>query len=265
MKLQLFQVDAFASRVFEGNPAAVVPLEGAWLDKATMQAIALENHLSETAFFRPSSSNDADFDLRWFTPTREVDLCGHATLASAHVLVRHLGFDSPSVRFSSASGALGVSVEGERLVLDFPADPPQPCAQTDELAEALGARPDAVLSGRDLLAAFPDEAAVRAIQPDFAKLRRLPARGIIVTAPSSSDDDFVSRFFAPAAGVDEDPVTGSAHCILAPYWAKRLGKHELDARQVSKRGGRLSLVVEGDRVHIGGEAQTYLTGELRLP
>ena len=258
MKLQQYQVDAFASRVFEGNPAAVCPLES-WLDDTLLQAIAMENNLSETAYFVPV---DKGFELRWFTPATEVDLCGHATLAAAHVLYTELGHSADAISFATRSGELGVSREGDWYVLDFPAIVPRPCAAPAGLVEALGRQPMEVLAADDLLAVFASEAEVRALEPDQALLARLDSRGVIATAPGEQHD-FVSRFFAPRVGVPEDPVTGSAHCKLVPYWAQRLGKNRMNARQVSRRGGELRLALRGDRVQMAGRAVLFLVAEIR--
>lgn len=255
MKLPIFQIDAFADAPFQGNPAAVCPLEH-WLPDSTMQAIAQENNLSETAFYVPKGE---DYDLRWFTPAREVDLCGHATLAAAHVL---FGLKQiPSVIFHSRSGPLRVMREGELLTLDFPAQPGTCCEIPDALAAGLSARPKECFRAMDYLAVFETDQDVQALAPDFRQLRALDLRGVIVTAPGTHVD-FVSRFFAPNYGVDEDPVTGSAHCMLAPYWAERLGKTTLTARQLSRRGGSLRCRVEGDRVFISGRTVAYLEGTI---
>ena len=263
MEHQLFQVDAFTSKVFGGNPAAVVPLQQ-WLPDVTLQAIAMENNLPETAYFLPAAAGESvDFHLRWFTPEVEMDLCGHATVAAAHVLMRHLGYDKKSVRFGSQSGPLAVARDGDRLVLDFPSRPPEPREVTPAIAEALGARPKELHLARDWLAVYESAEEVRALRPDFAKVTALGAFAVIVTAPGDKSD-FVSRFFAPSAGVPEDPVTGSAHCTLIPYWSRRLGKKSLHALQVSKRGGELFCEDAGDRVKIGGHAVTYLEGTIRL-
>jgi PhzF family phenazine biosynthesis protein len=260
MKLRLFQIDAFASRVFAGNPAAVVPLEQ-WLDDATLQAIAAENNLSETAFF--VGANGA-YEIRWMTPTEEVDLCGHATLASGWVVMNELEPGRHQVAFRSKSGPLQVLARGERLALDFPSRPPQPAdGARPLLAEALGRAPSLLFTSRDYLAVFDSEAEVRALQPDMAKTAALDRLGVIVTAPGS-DCDFVSRFFVPGAGIPEDPVTGSAHCTLVPYWSKRLGKPSLFARQVSKRGGELWCEDRGERVEIAGHAAKFLEGVIEL-
>jgi PhzF family phenazine biosynthesis protein len=259
MKIRQYQVDAFASRAFEGNPAAVCPLES-WLDDGLLQAIAAENNLSETAFFVPS---DKGFRLRWFTPASEVDLCGHATLATAHVLFEHLGQPGQAITFETRSGALTVKRKGDLLEMDFPARPPTPCARFELLATALGRQPLEVLRADDYLVVFDNEAAVRGIKPDFALLGTLDLRGVIITAPGSSYD-FVSRFFAPRLGIPEDPVTGSAHCTLAPYWAGRLGKRRLSARQVSKRGGSIRCELNDGRVLLSGSAVTFMKAEMTL-
>jgi predicted PhzF superfamily epimerase YddE/YHI9 len=259
MSIPYYQVDAFTDRLFSGNPAGVCPLER-WLPDEVMQSIAAENHLAETAFF---VSLEDGFGLRWFTPVMEVDLCGHATLAAAHVLLRHLGHAGNRVRFETRSGVLTVTREGELLTLDFPARPAGACDTPPELGAGLGADPAAVAKARDYLAVFETEQAVRDLLPDMAVLSRLDCLGVIATAPGR-DCDFVSRFFAPRAGVPEDPVTGSAHCTLIPYWAERLGRTDLHARQISRRGGELWCRHRGDRVDIGGRAVTYSTGMLHV-
>ncbi len=257
MKIKLYQIDAFAGRLFEGNPAAVCPLDR-WLDDGLLQAIAEENNLAETTFF---VANEKGFDLRWFTPVREVDLCGHATLAAAHVVFAILGYPQSSVRFATRSGELTVTREGDRLVMDFPAVPVSPCVPPANLLAGLGVRPREVLAGDDYVAVLDSEAAVRAIAPDFARLHALDLRGVIVTAPGA-EVDFVSRFFAPKYGIPEDPVTGSAHCELTPYWSDRLGKTYLQARQVSRRGGDLLCQLKGDRVLLSGHAVTFMEAEI---
>jgi PhzF family phenazine biosynthesis protein len=260
MRLPIYQVDAFADRIFAGNPAAVVPL-AEWLPDATLQAIAAENNLAETAFF--VRRGDA-YDLRWFTPVVEVDLCGHATLASAHVVFRFIEPERRRVAFETRqAGTLVVTRQGDELAMDFPGWPPEPVESPSSLAVALGRNPSEVLASRDFLAVYDKAADVAAIKPDFAALRRLD-RAVIVTAPGSGEVDFVSRFFAPRAGIDEDPVTGSAHCQLIPYWAKRLGKTRLAARQLSPRGGALSCALEGGRVTIAGQARLYLEGTITV-
>jgi len=255
LRVPIYQVDAFASRVFEGNPAAVCPLER-WLDDATMQRIAAENNLAETAFFVPG---ETPMRIRWFTPVREIDLCGHATLASAFVLFERLGAGGDTVGFESKSGPLAVRREDGRLVMDLPAWPPRPVADLAPLERALGRRPLEAWASRDLLAVFAREADVRALVPDFAAVASLEALGVIATAPGDACD-FVSRFFVPGAGIPEDPATGSSHCTLVPYWAGRLGRARLAARQVSARGGEMECELRGDRVSVGGRAVLYLEG-----
>jgi PhzF family phenazine biosynthesis protein len=260
--LPLYQVDAFTDRPFAGNPAAVCPLE-APIPEALMQDIAAENNLSETAFFHPQG--DA-FSLRWFTPTAEVELCGHATLASAFVMMTELEPTRTEVTFRSRSGLLSVRRRDDEFVLDFPAYPAAP-ADADtaaRVADALGAKPREVVRARALFALFDDAGSVRAVAPDFRALAALPTT-VGITAPGGGEArpvDFVSRYFAPSHGVDEDPVTGSAFCTLAPFWAARLGKQALRARQVSRRGGEVSCALAGDRVHIGGKARLVITGKL---
>jgi len=261
MRVPLYQIEAFADGPFTGNPAAVCPLEE-WLPDNVMQAIAAENNLSETAFFVPEGDG---YRLRWFTPTTEVDLCGHATLASAFVVFGWLMPQRNEVTFQTQqAGALTVSRQGDLLALDFPARPPSRCPMPDGLAAALGRAPSAVLSARDYLAVYESADEIRALTPDFAAIARLDRFAIIATAPGANGIDFVSRFFAPAWGVDEDPVTGSAHCTLIPYWADRLGKTRLEARQLSRRGGALSCALHGDRVTIAGRAILYLEGRIEI-
>ena len=262
MELPYFHVDAFTSKVFAGNPAGVCPLTS-WLPDETLQAIAAENRLSETAFL---VGDGAEYELRWFTPETEVDLCGHATLAAAHVLFSHQGIDRNSpVRFSSQSGELVVTCHDHFYTLDFPARPGMPCAVPAGLVQALGVEPAEVYISRDILAVFGSRAEIETLRPDFDALARLDCLGVIVTAPDDQGDaDFVSRFFAPGAGVPEDPVTGSAHCTLLPYWASRLGKNDLHALQVSARGGELFCEMRNDRVLISGRCVDYLTGTIRI-
>jgi PhzF family phenazine biosynthesis protein len=261
MKLRLYQVDAFASRVFAGNPAAVVPLD-TWLDDATLQGIATENNLSETAFL---VGGKGEYDIRWMTPAKEVDLCGHATLATGWVVFHELDPGQTEVVFRSQSGPLRVVAKGDRLALDFPSRPPKMAeAQLGALGDALGREPTAALSSRDLMAVYDREEDVQGLAPDMKKLGALDFEGVIATAPGN-DCDFVSRFFAPAYGIPEDPVTGSAHCTLVPYWAKRLGKSNLVARQISPRGGELFCEDRGDRVEIAGHAVKYLEGTIEVP
>jgi len=257
LKLRQYQVDAFATRAFEGNPAAVCPLEH-WPDDGLLQAIAEENNLSETAYFVPSEKG---FRLRWFTPVSEIDLCGHATLAAAHVIFEHLGYPKRLITFETRSGDLFVERKGKSLEMNFPACPPTSHEIPQTLAEGLGQRPIEVLAAGDYMAVFDSEATFRAIAPNQTLLGQLDLRGVIVTAPGT-DVYFVSRFFAPKFGVPEDPVCGSAHCELAPYWASRLGKNSLTARQVSKRGGHITCEVNGDRVYLSGCAVTFMEAEI---
>jgi PhzF family phenazine biosynthesis protein len=259
MKLPIYQIDAFADQPFTGNPAAVCPLD-AWLPDELMQSIAGENNLSETAFFVAEGDG---YRIRWFTPTSEVDLCGHATLATAYVLFHCLDYDGDTIAFASKSGRLTVMRDGELLVMNFPAQPPVPCDTPEPIRRAFGIEPAACLKSEDYLVVFEHEAQVLAAEPDLEQLRKLDARGVIITAPST-EYDFVSRFFAPKFGIDEDPVTGSAHCILTPYWAKRLNKSTLQARQLSKRGGEVMCELKGERVSIAGRAVLYLQGEYEL-
>jgi predicted PhzF superfamily epimerase YddE/YHI9 len=257
MKLPLYQLDAFTQRLFGGNPAAVVLLD-AWLPDGQLAAIAAENNLAETAFVipRPDAS-----PLRWFTPAVEVDLCGHATLAAADVVFRYCFPSQARLAFSTKSGELVVTRDDGLLKMDFPARPGKPVAVTDALVAALGARPRAAFLARDLLAIFDAESEVRSLRPDFARVAALDAFAIIVSAPGDKVD-FVSRFFAPGAGIPEDPVTGSSHCTLTPYWAARLGKNKLTAKQLSTRGGDLLCELKGDRVAIAGHVVEYLRGEI---
>lgn len=260
MTLPIYQADAFTDQQFKGNPAAIVPLQS-WLPRATMQAIAAENNLAETAFFVP---NGDAFDLKWFTPTVEVALCGHATLATARILYDFLGYTDDEIRFDTTSGRLTVQRNGDLLTLNFPADMPALVSPTfhDELTAALGTEPLEVYAGKtDLMVVLETESAVAALQPDFRALAQLNVRGVMVTAPGDTVD-FVSRFFGPQSGIDEDPVTGSAHTTLTPFWAHRLGKLQLTARQISPRGGDLWLELLGDRVLISGKAVVYLKGEI---
>jgi predicted PhzF superfamily epimerase YddE/YHI9 len=281
-RLPLYVVDAFADRPFAGNPAAVVPLSE-WLPDATLQAMAAEHNLSETAFL---VREGAGWRLRWFTPTTEVALCGHATLASAFVLATERA-EAPPFAFATKSGILGVAREGDRFVLDFPADPPKPVAHPPEgLAAALGAAPREVWKARDWICLFDDAPAVEALAPDHARIARLPdtetapdgscviatspgpGRGparTIATAPGTGGADVVSRYFAAKVGIPEDPVTGAAHTQLVPFWATRLGRTHLVCRQASRRGGVLVCDLAGDRVRMGGTARLYARGEILLP
>lgn len=263
-ELKLFQIDAFSSRVFAGNPAAVCPLER-WLNDKTLQAIAAENNLAETAYFVPKG--DDGFHLRWFTPKQEVNLCGHATLASAFVLFTELQPERRSVSFDSRSGPLGVEREGDRLTMDFPTwtlkavdSPP------DALVAGLGKTPAEmylVSTDDNYFAVYDSEADVRSLAPDFSALETLHPAGVVVTAPGN-DADCASRYFAPSWGIPEDPATGSIHCGLVPYWAKRLGKKEIYAHQVSARGGELFCEDKGERVAISGHAVKYLEGTISI-
>jgi PhzF family phenazine biosynthesis protein len=258
----MFQVDAFTDRLFAGNPAAVVPLEQ-WLDDATLQSIALENNLAETAFFVPEAHG---FRLRWFTPTVEVKLCGHATLASAHVLFEVLEPGRREVRFETRSGTLTVSASGDKLVMDFPRWQLDPVAEIPgALTDGLGAMPQQVFStaeGENLFAVFGAERDVAELAPDFARLKTLAA-GVIATAPGERSDCVV-RYFAPFYGIDEDPGTGSIHCALTPYWSERLRKNSVHSRQVSKRGAELFCELKGSRVEISGSAVRYLDGWIEV-
>ncbi len=258
---RMWQIDAFTQKPFAGNPACVMLLDRP-LDDATLQAIAAENNLSETAYLTPSAEGYA---IRWFTPAQEVDLCGHATLASAAVVFEHLDPTLDHIAFSSRSGPLHVSLDRrtDRMTLDFPEYPCERVPLEDAVAAATGARPLEVWQGKKLMAVYAHESDVRAIAPDFARVATLPAFGLIVTAPGDTHD-FVSRYFVPTAGVPEDPVTGSAHCQLTPYWAKRLGKSALTARQVSKRGGELWVEHTPPRVRISGHAVEFFAATVEL-
>lgn len=259
MELKIYQLDAFSSRLFGGNPAAVCPLEG-WLSSELMQQIAMENNLAETAFF---VREEDGLRLRWFTPKREVTLCGHATLAAAWVYFNYIEPDSDKVTFNSLSGPLGVSRHGEQLTLDFPVGDLQATVPPEQLIQALGVNPLESFYGEDWLLRLKSEEAVRALQPDMRLLQQLAGRGVIVTAEGNGCD-FVSRFFAPKYGSDEDPVTGSAHTLLAPFWAERLHKSALRARQLSTRGGELYCELRGDRVFISGQVTPYLQGVISV-
>lgn len=260
--ISIFQVDAFTDVVFGGNPAAVCPLDK-WLPCNLLQLIAAENNLSETAFF---VEQEGALQLRWFTPRVEVDLCGHATLASAHVLFEHMNYEQDAILFETNSGTLTVVKSNERLLMDFPSVKYREASPPDRLVEALGARPTEVYQADDFMCVYDSREQVEELAPDFRKLAEVETRGVIVTAPGEEKSaDFVSRFFAPAVGIDEDPVTGSAHCMLTPYWARRLGKKTLCARQVSERGGELFCSQRGDRIEISGRAVTYLAGSIEVP
>ena len=261
-KQEMFQVDAFASELFRGNPAAVCILDK-WLPEKLMQAIAAENNLAETAFAVPASD---EYEIRWFTPLTEVALCGHATLATAHIIFNTIGRDSHQIRFKSRErGMLTVGREGDWLTLDFPAETPEELEMPQTLKEAVGGNPISCFLGRtDYMLVYDKQKDIEELRPNFHQLSLVEARGVIATAPGTTED-FVSRFFAPQCGINEDPVTGSAHTLLSPYWAGRLGKNELTARQLSRREGFLKCEVNGSRVLISGKATTYLKGEIQLP
>jgi PhzF family phenazine biosynthesis protein len=259
MNIPMFQIDAFAGKIFSGNPAAVCPLK-TWLDERIMQLIAQENNLSETAFFAPEQGG---YRIRWFTPVAEVDLCGHATLATAFVIFTEIDRGSTRVSFSSKTGPLSVELSGEMLAMDFPSQPPVACNAPSELLEGLGKEPAQVLKSSDYFVVFNHENDIRKLNPSMDLLKKIDLRGVIVTAPGESSD-FVSRFFAPGLGIDEDPVTGSAHCALTPYWSRRLGKENLHALQLSRRGGELFCTQEGARVIIAGRAVKYLEGTITI-
>lgn len=260
MELDIYQVDAFAEDVFNGNPAAVIPLFE-WLSDDLMQSIAMENNLSETAFFVRKGEY---FELRWFTPESEVDLCGHATLASAYVIYEYLDYTDPAVVFETKSGRLFVDREGDTYSMDFPAWGVREIQVTERVSKALGARPVELYMGeRDMMAVFENEEDIRSLRPDFRLVSQLDGMCMICTAPGL-DYDFVSRTFVPEEGIPEDPVTGSAHCTLVPFWANRLDKTEFSAFQASKRGGILKCEHMGDRVKIAGKGVTYMKGTILL-
>jgi PhzF family phenazine biosynthesis protein len=259
MKLASYTLDAFSDRVFGGNPAAVCPLTE-WLDEGLMQSIAAENNLSETAFFVPDGDG---YHIRWFTPACEVELCGHATLASSYVIFQHIAPEKNELNFRALSGPLRVTRDGDLLSLDFPSRPPEPIDAPVEIVGALGVPPDEMWKSRDHVAVFAHEDVVRNLKPDMARLAQVDMYALIVTA-RGKECDFVSRFFAPGRGIDEDPVTGSAHCTLIPFWAKRLGKSKLRALQVSKRGGELVCELNADRVKISGRVALYSEGFIHV-
>lgn len=260
MMIPFYQVDAFTDRLFGGNPAGVCPLEQ-WLSDDIMQKIAMENNVSETAFF---VTKDDGFHIRWFTPKVEVNLCGHATLASAHIIFQNLNYKKDVIAFESRSGVLHVRKEGDLLVLDFPANLPRRTGLPEEFIPALNITPVQCYRGReDYLLLYKSQREIEALIPDFKKLEKIDARAVIVTA-GGDEVDFVSRFFGPRVGVDEDPVTGSAHTVLIPFWAEKLGKNEMKALQLSRRGGKLFCRLRDDRVDIGGKAVTFLHGEISL-
>lgn len=260
MKIPIFQVDAFTSKLFGGNPAAVCPMR-VWPEARVLQSIAAENNLSETAFI---VGGQGKFRIRWFTPKTEVDLCGHATLAAAYVVLNHMDKSLKSVKFlSDRSGLLGVSRAGDRLAMDFPSLPPKPCAPPEGLVKALGRGIIATLEERDYVVVFENEAQVRALRPDMARLRKLDKQGVVCTAKGDKAD-FVSRYFAPKVGVPEDPVTGSTHCSLVPFWSGLLKKDRMIAHQVSERGGEIMCVQKGKRVFLAGDAVLYMKGAIEI-
>lgn len=262
MTIPIYQADAFTDQLFGGNPAAICPLTD-WLPDEVMQKIAVENNLAETAFFVKTPKG---YLLRWFTPEYEIDLCGHATLASAHILFTELGHPGDTIHFETVkAGVLTVQRNGDKYTMDFPSRPPIPIEEPNGLVEALGGiQPKAILRSRDFFVVYDSEQDVKDLSPDFFALSKMDTVGVIVTAPGD-DVDFVSRFFAPGAGINEDPVTGSAHCNLIPYWAKVFHKTHLHAYQISERKGELWCDLQGDRVLMTGKAVTYLKGEIYLP
>ncbi len=260
MRIKLYQVDAFTDKLFSGNPAGVCPLDE-WIPDELMQNIAFENNLAETAFF---VNNGIDYEIRWFTPLTEVDLCGHATLASSHVLFEHLDYNRKEILFHSRSGELKVRKDNGRLTLNFPADIIKKIDIPDDLIKAIGKKPIEAYKGKtDYLLVYLTQKEIEEINPDFEMVKKSGVRGVIATA-SGDKVDFVSRFFAPSVGVNEDPVTGSAHTTLTPYWARVLGKKELTAMQLSKREGNLICKLINDRVEISGYAVTYLEGIIKI-
>lgn len=260
MQLKIFQIDAFADKIFTGNPAAVIPLE-AWLPDETLQAIAEENNLSETVYFIPK---EKDFQIRWFTPTKEVKLCGHATLASAFVLFEIFAHPDKQITFQSLSGNLLVTKENGLITLDFPRQNAILCETPKGLIESLGKKPIECLKGEDIIAVYETEEEIHQIKPNFLKLSEIDTRGIIITAPSKNYD-FVCRFFAPRYGILEDPVTGSAFTLLAPYWAEKLNKTIVHAKQISKRGGLVTCELKTNRILISGKASKFLEGTIEIP
>jgi len=259
MKIPLYQIDAFASKLFEGNPAAVCPLDK-WLPDEIMQSIAAENNLSETAFFVPRGNG---FHIRWFTPASEVDLCGHATLAAAYILFNTFGYKKDKIEFDSKSGILTVTKDNEWLVMDFPAQPPVSCDIPEEIIKAFNIEPIECLKSEDFIVVFEREIDIESAHPDFGQLIKLDLRGVIITAKSSRYD-FVARFFAPKYGIPEDPVTGSAYTQLAPYWVSKIGPKRFSVKQMSSRGGELTCELVGDRVLISGRAVKYLEGTIKI-
>jgi PhzF family phenazine biosynthesis protein len=259
MELKLYHIDAFATKPFEGNPAAICPLE-AWLPDELMQAIAAENNLSETAFFVPTETG---YHVRWFTPLHEVNLCGHATLASAYVIFNFLGYQKDEIAFQSRSGILTVARKDDWLELDFPTKVPMECSTPEPILKAFSITPIECLRADDYIVVFESEEQVAKANPDIALLSQLDLRGVAITA-KSNDYDFVTRFFAPKHGLAEDPVTGSIFTELIPYWSAKLNKTELTAKQISARGGEVGCVYVGDRVKISGRAVKYMTGSIYI-
>lgn len=259
MNIPFYQIDAFTSRVFGGNPAGVCFLE-TWPADRILQSIAEENNLPETAFLVKKRSS---YELRWFTPKVEIDLCGHATLASGFAIFEHLNLRSRRIDFETKSGTLSMERQGELMMMDFPSRPAEPFVPPDDIADIMGLPPSEILKSRDLLLVYENQEQIKSLNPDLPRVARLDCFAVIATAPGM-DSDFVSRFFAPGAGIPEDPVTGSAHCTLIPYWSRRLDKKKLHALQLSARGGELFCEQRGDRVLIGGRAATYLSGTIRI-
>lgn len=259
MDIPFYQIDAFTGRVFAGNPAGVCLLDR-WIEDHVLQSIAAENNLPETAFLVKAVGQ---YELRWFTPKVEIDLCGHATLASAFAIFENIDPDARRVDFQTKSGRLSVERRGDLLMMDFPSRRPQPCQRPDHIADIMGIPPIQTFRSRDLMLVYENEDQVRTLKPDLTKVASLDCFAVIVTAPGTKSD-FVSRFFAPAAGIPEDPVTGSAHCTLIPYWSERLGKKKLHALQLSERGGELFCEDRGERAAIGGRAATYLSGTIKI-
>ncbi len=260
MTIPFFQVDAFTQDPFKGNPAAICPLE-TWIDEGTMQAIAMENNLSETAFFIPIADG---FEIRWFTPTKEVDLCGHATLASAYVIFNFLNYTHDNIRFESKSGSLYVRKENDRIVMDFPSEPPVRCETPTPIQQAFDISPIEVLKSVDYIVVFDEGIDLRTLKPKLEYLKELDLRGVCITN-KGKEVDVYSRFFAPNYGIDEDSVTGSAYTQLTPYWVNKLNKTDLSSKQLSSRGGELRCALRGDRVEISGHAVCCIKGELQLP
>lgn len=258
MKLDIYQADAFTSKVFGGNPAALIPLTE-WLPNETLLNIAIENNLSETAYIVPEGDKH---HLRWFTPGGEVKLCGHATLATAYIMFEELGFEGDTITFNTLSGDLFVQKTETGLKMDFPVWEREEIKTPDLIIQAFGREPDVFFDGYDAMAVYDDPQFIRNLKPDFSTLKKYNTRGVIATAPGDQDYDFISRAFFPLLNIDEDPVTGSAHCLLTPYWADRLGKNKLLAHQASARGGDLLCELIGNRVEITGQAAMYMKGEI---